>query len=88
MDLWKTIAELKKVKLSSSDVNNAYYKSLVFNTLNHLLIDPTFSSYSAYNEHMILKSKTAPRNNARNGFAATSAMNKSRNRMYGRVQIT
>lgn len=40
MDLWKTIAELKKVKLSSSDANNAYYKSLVFNTLNHLLIDP------------------------------------------------
>lgn len=40
MDLWKTIAELKKVKLSSSDTNNAYYKSLVFNTLNHLLIDP------------------------------------------------
>ena len=40
MDLWKTLTELKKVKLSSSDVNNAYYKSLVFNTLNHLLIDP------------------------------------------------
>ena len=40
MDLWKTLTELKKVKLSSSDANNAYYKSLVFNTLNHLLIDP------------------------------------------------
>ena len=40
MDLWKTLTELKKVKLSSSDANNAYYKSLLFNTLNHLLIDP------------------------------------------------
>lgn len=40
MDLWKTLTELKKVKLSSSDASNAYYKSLVFNTLNHMLIDP------------------------------------------------
>ena len=40
MDLWKTLTKLKKVKLSSSDASNAYYKSSVFNTLNHLLIDP------------------------------------------------
>lgn len=40
MDLWETLTKLKKVKLSSSDASNAYYKSLVFNTLNHLLIDP------------------------------------------------